>query len=346
MTSGAKIAGAAIGIGALVLWYERAARAASVRGTGGAPPVDPGRPAPIMQPPPPPPPFYSPAPIASQPSIPDPISSSSSASASSSPFTPIAPIAPPPFYSISSRPPAPSGPSKGIMYSTESWRLVLIPLVAVAGIPLEYALRHIEVESDGNPCAVGNPFASYDGGVHPREAGIAQLYGPDDYATTKTDPTALRAYCAPKYMGTYKDASGVAHQAMAFSQMCSRALTAEEMLAQANSLVALIVASRHRADHLLMSVGATWPTTSSDYWKFVKLQHGIPGLANAIVYTKDVLGRAPRSWSEFASTVTEPATLALIKAHDPQTFAYAESFAKVLANAEKTGGVVVGPSIA
>jgi hypothetical protein len=235
--------------------------------------------------------------------------------------------------------------TRGPVYNTESWRPYLTPLAAAAGIPIEYALQHVVVESGGNPCAVGNPFASFDGGKHPREAGIAQLYGPDDYATTKADPDAFRAYCAPSYMSTYKDANGVAHQAMAFSQSVTRALTSEEMIAQASSLIALITASRHRADRLLASVGATWPPTSGDYWKFVKLQHGIPGLANAIVYVRDTLGRAPLSWAEFAATVVGAPTLALIQAHDPNTYAYAGSFAKVLANAEKTGGVVQGPAL-
>lgn len=263
--------------------------------------------------------------------------------------TPHAPAPPQPGAGSSGPPPAPivtlPPTTRGPLYNTESWRPFLAPLASAANIPLEYAMKHVEVESGGNPCAVGNPFASYDGGVHPREAGIAQLYGPDDYATTKADPTALRAYCAPAYMSSYKDGNGVSHPAMAFSQTVTRALTSEEMIAQATSLIALIAASRHRADRLLASVGAAWPTTSADYWKFVKLQHGIPGLANAIAYARDILGRAPASWAEFASTVMTPPTLALIKAHDPGTFAYVGSFPKVLANADKTGGVVLGPSL-
>lgn len=241
---------------------------------------------------------------------------------------------------------SPPPTTRGPVYTTESWRPFLIPLATSAGIPIEYAMKHVEVESGGNPCSVGNPFASYDGGVHPREAGIAQLYGPDDYATTHADPTALRAYCAPSYMSSYKDGNGVAHQAMAFSQSTTRALTNDEMVAQAASLIALITASRRRADRLLASVDATWPTTSADYWKFVKLQHGIPGLANAIVYVRDALGRAPISWAEFAATVIGAPALALIKAHDPNTYAYAADFPKVLANADKTGGVVQGPAFA
>lgn len=227
------------------------------------------------------------------------------------------------------------------MYNAESWRPYIAPLAKAAGIPLEYAMKHGEVESGWNPCSVGNPFASYDGGIHPREAGIAQLYGPDDYATTHADPTALRAYCAPSYMS--KDASGAPR--LAFSQQVTRALTSDEMLAQATSLIALITASRHRADRLLASVGAAWPTTSSDYWRFVKLQHGIPGLANAIAYVRETLGRAPSSWSEFATTVMGAPTLALIKEHDPSTFGYVGSFPKVLANADKTGAVVQGLSL-
>ena len=242
-------------------------------------------------------------------------------------------------------------PMSTTAYSTETWRPVLIPLVAIAGIPIEFVLKWIDVESAGQPCAVGNAFASFDGGAHPRETGIVQLYGPDDYKTTHADPSALRAYCMPKYAAVLKgpdgrpllDANGQPKTAMAFSQQCSRELTADEMYEQARVTVALVEAEMARADRLLAGVGSAWSRSSPDYWKFVKLQHGIPGLANAIGYVKDVLGYAPTTWAQYRATVLTPECEALIKAHDPGTYNYVGEFAKVLANAEKTGGAVVAP---
>lgn len=247
-------------------------------------------------------------------------------------------------------------------YNTESWRPIMIAVAPSSGVPIEFAMEWIRRESRGKPCAVGNRFASFDGGKHPRETGIGQLYGPDDYATTKTDPEALRSYCNPKYLASIVDGNG--HpvlgkdgkqvQEWAFSQQCARDLTPSEMGEQVRSFMALVKACQHRADHLLSSVGAKWNTSSPDYWKFVKLQHGIPGLANAIAYVTQILTRAPESWNEYATTVMTDPVLALIKEHDAGTYKYYDNppyvkapgeFPKTLNNADQTGGVVVGPSV-
>lgn len=246
---------------------------------------------------------------------------------------------------------APSAPvlppkaGKPPMYNTESWRPIVIPIASEKGIPIEFLMKWIDVESGGQPCAVGNKFASYDNGVHPLEAGLVQLYGPDDYKLTGADPTAIRAYCKPKYLAPTggKGADGKPLMAMAFSQECSRPLTPAEMGEAVRYSAAKVLADAQRASQILASVGSQWSHFSPDYWKFVKLQHALPGLAKAISYTKLVLGYAPKTWSEYRTTVMLDSVQEMIKEHDPLTWKYREGFANDLENADKTGSVVVAP---
>ena len=125
---------------------------------------------------------------------------------------------------------------------------------------------------------------------------------------------------------------------MAFSQKHVRALTPDEMTLQAGTLVAKIVTSMHRADALL---GGRWDRAGRDYWAFVKLQHGLPGLATAIQYVAATLGHFPATWDEFRHVVMTPDVLAQIKTHDPITFSYSAGFPADLHNAEETAAVLV-----
>ena len=232
-------------------------------------------------------------------------------------------------------PAVPAGPPP--VYSVATWLPYVQPLAVAAGIPTAYAQKWNEVESVGKPCAVGRAFASFDG-VHPRESGIAQLYGPDDYKALGIDPAAFRAYCAPQYMATYKDANGKQQQALAFSQNHTRALTPAEMNDQARALVNKIVLSANAADKLL---GGHWGRDTADYWAFVKLiGHGLPGLAHAMPYVTQHLGYFPATWAEFRMSVFQPDVLAKIKEHDPVTYGYLAEFPKALTNAEKVAAVI------
>jgi hypothetical protein len=213
--------------------------------------------------------------------------------------------------------PAPAVPAgQPPVYSVATWLPYVQPLAVAAGIPTAYAQKWNEVESAGQPCAVGWPFASFDG-VHPLESGIAQLYGPDDYKALGIDPAAFRAYCAPRYMRTYKDANGKQQQALAFSQNHTRALIPAEMNAQAKALIDKIVISAHLADQLL---AGRWDRSSFDYWAFVKLRgHGIPALAACIPIVADYLGHFP-SWAEFRANVHQPEVLEKIRLQQPEAY--------------------------
>lgn len=219
-----------------------------------------------------------------------------------------------------------------------TWLPYVQPLAAAAGIPTAYAQKWNEVESVGQPCAVGWPFASFDG-VHPLESGIAQLYGPDDYKALGIDPAAFRAYCAPQYMATYKDANGKQRQALAFSQNHTRALTPAEMNAQAKALIDKIVISAHLADQLL---AGRWDRNSFDYWAFVKLRgHGIPALAGCIPIVADYRGHFP-SWAEFRANVHQPEVLEKIRLKQPEAYKRLGDWVDAFANAEKVA-VVIAP---
>lgn len=254
------------------------------------------------------------------------------------------------MLSIAAQDPAAQPGKPRVFYTAADWHPYLAPLLATAAEPPAFAAKWLTIESDFQPCAVGNVFASFvwpkDGKRYPLEAGLAQLYGPDDYSLLGVEPSAFRAYAAPDYLATWIDAKGMTHSGIAHSQVCVRALTPDEMHVQAKSVVDKITTARHAADRLLSSVGAVWSPTSADYWAFVKLQHALPGLAKAIGYVRADLGRAPMSWVEFSATVLSRAVLDQIKAHDPNTWNHSAGFANDLHNAWETGAVVSGPPVA
>lgn len=203
------------------------------------------------------------------------------------------------------------GPVSKSPYSVQVWGPVLSPLCEMAGIPLEFALKWVAMESDGNPCAIGHPGAKGPDG-NPREIGLAQLWNPDDFQKFGVDQNKLRAYCVP----------GVGQVA--------RALTAEEMAYAARAAMALISHCRTVAEGKLKQTGAQWPYR--DTWKLTKLVHALPGLVNGLVTVTKHLGRAPEDWEEFAGLV-----LGGEVKFDHGTEAYRADFPRELLNASEAG---------
>jgi len=199
-------------------------------------------------------------------------------------------------------------------YPVSIWR-ALIKKLAPASLDVEFVLKWIEVESNGNPCAVGS-FKSFGPDGNPLEMGIGQFYNPDDLVRLKLTGSELRAYCIP---GT---------------QRASRVLTPTEMTRQAQAMIDLIKSCQASATNDLRSVGATWSPRGRDFYKLTKLQHGLPGLPRmGMPAVTKKLGHAPRDWQEFRTT------LASVKL-DSNTEKYRDGFAKILNNAEKTAAVV------
>jgi hypothetical protein len=192
------------------------------------------------------------------------------------------------------------------------------PLVAArapfASFDVNFILRWIEVESAGNPCAVGKIGVNGPDG-NPREMGLGQIYNPDDLKTLGASGDELRAYCIP---GTQK---------------LSRPLTASEMDRQVALTIALAVKCRNAAIADYRSVGGAWAElTPRDQGKFTKLRHGLPVLSRqGHAVAKVHYGRPAANWGEFTAAV----------AHSPIASTGDDSDrARILGNAEKTGQVI------
>jgi hypothetical protein len=219
------------------------------------------------------------------------------------------------------------------------WARILAPMCLDANIPLPFALAWIDTESGGNPCAIGDPTAhGWCGdrqctdpryGAFPREMGVAQIYNAHDFKELGINPSEFRAYCGPSQGGQ-------------FSQVVARPLTQDEIKQQAKAAIGKIKMDSVTATHQLMNInaGPAWAPDRQDFWRLVKLQHGLPGLASSGLPTVSrKLGRAPINWSEFRKTV---AAVHL----DRGTERYRNQFNRILDNAEKTASSVVEKGVA
>lgn len=191
--------------------------------------------------------------------------------------------------------------------SVASWTPYLSDLVDQAGLPLAWVLRWIQVESGGNPFAVGNVNALGPDGF-PREMGLSQLYNPDDLRTFGLSSAQLRA-----------GADGN-------SQRAARALTDEEKRYHASAAVRHMARCRDRATTALngaLVVG--WSTR--DRLTLAKLVHGLPGLV------KSSLLAGTTSWAQYRAKLEHTKL-------DAGTERYRSEFSRIFANAEKTAAVV------
>jgi len=184
------------------------------------------------------------------------------------------------------------------------WARTLAPLCLTAGIPTAFAVKWVDMESGGNPCAVGYPPAHGPDGS-PLELGIAQLYNPDDLNVI--DPsltgTELRACCVP---GDQHETTYQGRVVRGFSGRMARPMTLREVSRQAAGAVGLIARSARQATEALTSIqaGPAWSLTTRDYWAMVKLRHALPVVvATGLPAVARQLGRPPGSWSEFARVV-------------------------------------------
>lgn len=209
--------------------------------------------------------------------------------------------------------------------SVAAWQPIVHRLIAseFPRVNEAFAMEWINVESDGNPCAVGDPGSVAQDG-NPVEIGIGQLYNPDDFKRYGVDPSAFRAYApfarplaqeyrdAEKALAAAEQANNAAGASSARATMAkvsrqmqtqTRALTPAELDDQARyTLLHKIADGITNADHVSQMYGLAWQ--SPDVWKLVKAPHAWPPILNeGMPAVVKKLGRAPASWSEFRTAL-------------------------------------------
>jgi hypothetical protein len=195
----------------------------------------------------------------------------------------------------------------------EAWRSRVEEKADGTGVPVDFLLMWVRVESYGNPCALG---------VKGHEAGIAQTWHPDDdrFGATYDE---LRAPCVED------------------SQESARALTGDEKDLQVASLVAMVKNARDAARAQMARAGVTWPETSSDFWKLVKLRHALPAWgADYLRPCATALGHPPATFAEFREwieSLSDDEVIAINRNVKP--FAPIAQRRRLFDNAEKTGRV-------
>lgn len=224
-------------------------------------------------------------------------------------------------------------------YTPEFWAGALAPLAAAQHVPLAFAIAGLTEESGGNPCAIGNP-EQYGPDGNPRELGPYQLYNPDDLNFLKISGNALRAYCNPaKTSYRLKDGRTV----MGPSQEVIRPLTDAEVAQVAAAIIGKIAQSRSYAAHYATASHLAWPSDGVDFWRLVKLVHGLPGLVQSgLPNVTAFLGHAPTSWAEYRHCIESG------QAHcDANTEAHrgADNFASIFDNAEKATATMQGAAV-
>jgi hypothetical protein len=195
----------------------------------------------------------------------------------------------------------------------EAWRSLIEKKADGTDVPVDFLLTWVRYESYGNPCALG---------VRGHEAGIAQTWHPDDdrFGATYDD---LRAPCVED------------------KQELARPLTAAEKDLQVSSLVALVKSARDAARAQMSRAGVTWPETSSDFWKLVKLRHALPAWgSDYLVPCSKALGHPPATFAEFREwieSLSDEEVIAINRNVKP--FAPLAQRRRLFDNAEKTGKV-------
>lgn len=188
-------------------------------------------------------------------------------------------------------------------------------------IPLDFLRRWISRESGGNPCSVGSVQQMVRDG-YAREAGIGQLYFEGKtHAAFGVTSGDLRAACSPT------------------SQSLVRALTDDERRMQVDSLLAMVRAYQATAWSRLQKVGVEWGQDdwSGNYQAFVKLHHALPALAKSFLAPAVAAGRGD-SWQDFRGYILD-LSVQEVQEIDRGAAPYQGMFARLIANAEHTGGL-------
>lgn len=244
--------------------------------------------------------------------------------------------------------------SPAISPETAAWQPIVNRLIKTEFRRVDgpFSMAWMQMESDGNECAVGDPASIAPDG-NPREIGLGQLYNPDDFHAFGVTADRFRAYApaAAPLAGRYLAAKAINDTATMKAvaremQTRTRPLTDSEKDDQVRyTLLKKIDQCIDKVNALVAKDGIHW--SPPDYWKLVKAPHALPGILNTgmpAVVAK--LGRAPVDWSEFRQAlgmdgmVKDPATGKDIPKY-PQ-------WVRALNACEKCGNAVTGspPAVA
>jgi hypothetical protein len=211
------------------------------------------------------------------------------------------------------------------------WGVALTPGCIAAGIQVPYALKWGDMESGGNPCAIGYPAAHGPDG-NPLEMGFGQFYNPDDLRRVPGVTGAqLRAYCVP---GDQHEINYRGRIIKGFSQALTRPLTSAEIAQQAQLQIALMhhAIGSATADLLAIGAGPSWSRDTRNYWALVKLQHGLPALSReGLPRVAHYLGHPPFSFKEFRAAIES----GKVKISDENEKKYRADFTRIFDNAEE-----------
>jgi hypothetical protein len=205
------------------------------------------------------------------------------------------------------------------------WEPYVKIAATVARVPWEVAYAWIGIESEGNPCAVGEKTATAPDG-YPKEIGLVQFYNPDDLRRLGAKPSELCAYCVRPQPGEPNP------------QKLARAMTPAEIGRHVGLSMAFIRDKQADADHYLVLHHVPWATQGADYWRMVKLVHALPSIVHTgLGQVVAKLGRPPTSWWEFRTTYE---TINPRARYNPKVKKQ-DGYWRALANAEWTGGQFV-----
>lgn len=190
----------------------------------------------------------------------------------------------------------------------EAWRpyvRMLAPAFGLVGPGWEaFIMQYITMESGGRPCSIGFP-GELDANGLPLESGIGQFMSPHDIALAGTTVAEMRAACAAdvRFPGlTRMSPPAEIAAARAKEETQVRPLTEAEKHRQVTALLTFLAAIARIVDKSFAEHGVTWPKSSADYLAMIKGYHAGQSFPTAgVAAAKRALGRAPRTWGEFAS---------------------------------------------
>lgn len=170
-----------------------------------------------------------------------------------------------------------NGNSKRYVPSVEQWRGTFMQ--QAPDYPIVFLLNYLDKESKGLACATGFKGEKHRDGFYKFEAGIGQNYF---QAPTREALDHVRVH----------GVSLAELRAPCEGQKQIRPLTDDEKQKNAHAFLEDVRAFRATAHQQLAAAGIDWPESGDDFWKLVKLQHGLPCVPKSFLTAAAQAGHA------------------------------------------------------